>query len=488
MNNNPPRLIVAPIALIFSVFSLTSGIYMALITKGQNVYAVSTFLPFYFSILSFASGYLYKSLSKSPVTVFLIGGYFIRMVVQPLLFCIGGYVSFYHIDISTFNVIKAVFLLCLENTFVFAVGNHYSRFSLNSDNQSKIEPKMYDTKIVGWVLALLGLFLLYAYNTIPSLKSIYLFLPTADISQLASIHWDNETIVARGSISRYIYTLFMFTWPIVRSILPAFCISQIYSRYGNSSKAIALSMFCLLIPSIFLGGDNIAPFMGAIYGLLVMHRLYGKKINKIVGFACIVFGTAFITIVSAKVMAYQSWRGSNGISSVSQIINAYFPGFENMAIGFSIVDQNKLNTLFFDFYYGIPFKETIFGFSGDNLTNLYTQASQTGGQIVPWGYQLAHYISIFGSPILTALFVSYAYKSENISKTTDDFWEYYKKMYISVLTAMSISIYSFSIYFRSYLNVLLPVMIIIWLGNKKRRIPERKNNNQIKLTERELQN
>lgn len=483
---NSPRFITSPLSIFFSIVSLFAGIFMVLYTKGYSIYSCSCFLPFCFGFISFTAGYVYRNLSKSPVSIFLLGGYFLRMVIHPFLFCIGGYVSFYNINISSQNVIKAVVLLSLENIIVFIVANYYSRININSNNQSEIAPEQYNTRMIGLLLALLGLFLLYAYNAIPSIKSIYFFLPTADYSKLTSINWDNETIVARGSITRYIYTLFMFIWPIVRSILPAFCISQIYSRHGKSPKAIAISMLCLLIPSIFLGGDNIAPFMGAVYGLLVMHRLYGDSINKIIGITCIVFGTAFFTILSAKITAFQSWRGANGISSIAQIINAYFPGYENTAIGFSIDDRNKLHTFFYDIYYGIPFKETLFGLSGDNLTTLYTKTSQTGGQIVPWGYQLAHYVSIIGSPIITALFVSYAYRSESYSKNTNDFWQYYKKMYISVLTALSISIYSFSIYFRSYLNVLLPVMLIIWFGNKKKHLLN--NSYQKKLSETELKN
>lgn len=68
MNSSSPRFIISPTALFFAFVSMVSGIYMLLSTKEQSIYFASSFLPLYFCVLSFVSGYLYKNSSKSPVT------------------------------------------------------------------------------------------------------------------------------------------------------------------------------------------------------------------------------------------------------------------------------------------------------------------------------------------------------------------------------------------------------------------------------------
>lgn len=459
--------ITTPLSVFVAVCSAAAGIAM-LIIGGEGNYGAIAVLPFIYGLMCFISGRALRSIRKSPVTLFLLGGYFIRMVVTPLLFSLGGYQSFYKVSIASADVAQATLLLSLETVVVFLAANYYTS-RITGEAAETIKLRKYKTRPLVCMTVLLVGFIVFAYIVVPAIQSIYLFLPTANIADLSKIAWDNETIVARGSIQRYIYSLFMFLWPIVRAILPALLISQIYKRYGNKTGGLVLSAFCLLIPSVLLGGDNIAPFLGVILGIFVMLRLYGRKARKIVIIAGILFLSAFIIILSSKLASYQSWRGGAGVASVAQILQAYFPGFDNMAIGFQIENPDKLGTFLFDLYYVIPFKETLLGLSGTSLADLYTQVSATGGQIVPWGFQVAHYFGIILSPLITGLFIRWAYRAEQKARGTDDFWRYYANMYTSVLIAISLSIYSFSIFLRSYINVIVPLLIIIRLGNRRKR-------------------
>lgn len=472
INKNRYGFIIVPLSLIAFVAGILASLSIAWLTRSNELYRYVMILPLAFSVASFLTGNLYKNVHHSVVGFFVVGGYFARMVVQPFLFCLGGYVSFYTNVVNEENLLYAILLLSLENFVVFFVANQCSRHCVyrRDFKETIIHRRLYNEKLVRALFLLLVCFLFFAYYYVPELQTIFVLLPTADFSELAKIHWDNEMLVERGTGSRYIYSLFMFFWPIVRAVLPAFCIFQIYKKYGTTQKAVVLSMFCLLIPSFFLGGDNIAPFMGAMFGALVIQKLFKNKAKSAIIIIGIVFFALFTVVLISKILLFQSWRGAQGLASFSQILNAYLPGFDNIAVAYSIYNPDKISTLFFDIYYVIPFKETLFGFKGDNLTSLYTVVSSTGGQIIPWGYQLAHYFTMLGSVALTGFFVSIAYKSEIHSKLTENFFDYYTAMYLSVSIPISITIYSFSIFLRSYVNILLPVIIISYLCDTNKKI------------------
>lgn len=454
--------------MAFVVISISCGFAMIARINSTDLYRMIIILPFTFAFCSIFTPSIYRCLLRSPVTLLIVCGYFIRMVIAPTLFCIGNYTSFFPGIIIKENLSKAVVLLCLENLTVFLVSFFYSSKILSQEKSVDLEPEKYNSRVLAFIIVVVITFLSYAYITIPAISTIYYFLPTIKLNELASIKWDNEIIVPRGSITRYLYSLFIFLWPIVRVILPALCISQVYKKYRYRRIGLLLSLSCLFVPSILLGGDNVAPFFGAFLGILVIYRLYRERSKRAIFIIGVIFGLAFLVIISSKMLSFSAWKGATGIANVAQTINAYFPGFENMAVGFAIPSDEKLKTAFFDLYYAIPFRESLFGLQGKYLADLFAEVSSTGGQIVPWGFQIAYYFSIFMSPIITSFFIKVAYKAEIRSNKSNNFWKYYVNMYTSVFLAIAISVYSFSIFFREYVNIILPLMILSWVGNKRK--------------------
>ena len=93
----------------------------------------------------------------------------------------------------------------------------------------------------------------------------------------------------------------------------------------------------------------------------------------------------------AKISSLSRWRGKwPRVAIIAQFLNAYLPGFDNMAALLSMENVSKLKTLFFDIYYAIPFKNTLFGLKGENLNDLFNIYVDTGGQIISFGSQIAH--------------------------------------------------------------------------------------------------
>ena len=456
--------------LLFGTIVLLIGVFCGiaiLLLDDVGIYDLLFILPFCYGMVSFiAMSFIGGRIWKSIVSILLFGGYFIKMVVTPFLFAMGGYESFLGSCVTEKGIIAAIIYMCLETITVLGLAGYLGR-KVNQKFDVKINFPQYNTKVFNWAVCLLFLFLLVAYIAIPAISEIYIFLPFADFSEIAEIRWDNETIVGRGSIERYMYSLFGFLWPVFRMIMPSLLISRSCKKYGTRTGGMFLSFLCLLLPAILLGGDNIAPFIGIFIGIIVIYKLYGKKSVKYLVLAGF-FAVGILAIVMlSKLSLMSDWRGATGVSVVAQMIHNYFPGFDNMAVVFDMAQENKLNTLFFDLYYAIPFKETLFGLRGDYIQDLFETYTETGGQIIPFMGQLAYYLGPL-SPFILALFVGFAYKMERKAKRSDNFWRYFIYMYISVSTAMSLSIYSVSVYIRDLVNVVLPIYLIIKLIERRR--------------------
>ena len=460
---NPASVIFAMITFITSAVGGT----IILLSENAGIYTSLFVLPFCYGLISFmALIYLGGNILKSVVSVLIFGGYFIKMVLTPCLFALGGYESFLGSCVTNQGINKAIIYMCLETAVVLGLAAYLGKRA-HKEQETKINFPQYNTKVFNFVVGLLFLFLITAYIAIPVISEIYIFLPFADFNEIAEIQWDNETIIARGSIKRYIYSLFCFIWPVFRIIMPSLMITHFYKKYGMQTKGLICSFLCLILPAILLGGDNIAPFFGIFVGIIVINKLYKKKARTyliVIGFvALILLGVVF----ASKVTLMSEWKGATGISVIAQMFHNYFPGFDNYAVMFDMQQDNKSTTLFFDLYYAIPFRETLFGLKGEYIQEIFLNYTKTGGQIVPFMGQLTYYVGPFAL-MLIVLVVRFAYSMEYKSRLSDNFWMYFICMYVSVYTAMALSTYSVSIYISGIVNVVLPVYIIIKLIEKKR--------------------
>lgn len=454
--------------LAFALLFFCGGcaIYI-LSTKNAGIYSPLYLLPLCFGLISFFVFLLAgDQILRNMVSLLLVGGYFVKMVLTPFVFAWGDYESFLGASVTKAGIDRAILLMCAETFLVLCMVCHHGRRA-EQMTVTEINFPQYNTKVFNAIVGLLFIFLIVAYATVPAISEIYYFLPLADFHELAKIRWDDETIVDRESFQRYIYSLFGYLWPVFRTIMPALMISHFYKKYGLQTKGMILSFACLMLPATLLGGDNIAPFIGVLIGVIVIYKLYKEKARKLLFFISILATVLLWFIVESKMELLTTWKGATGVSVFAQMLHNYFPGFDNLAVVFEMSKENKLSTLFYDVYYTIPFKETLFGFKGEYIQDLFLQYTGTDGQIVPFVGQLAYYLGPL-SVVVTGLIVQLAFKAEQKSKRSDNFWEYFIFMYLSVYTAISLSIYSVSIYLRGLVNVVLPAYIIIKFVGRKR--------------------
>lgn len=449
--------------LIVFFVSLSMALFSLIFAEENEVYGCINILPFVYAFVTLFLGNMYVHLFYSPVTILLIGGFFVQLVLTPCLFALGGYASFFNSAATDEGVFEAVVLLSLECLVVLPVANRYVS-SVREYGFSSIELNAHGMGRLKIFLCMLVSFLIFAYVTIPAISSIYLFpFDIEDLSKIVLLRWDAETIVERGTGDRYIYSLFTFAWPFTRSLLQALVVYLAYSSSRSGVVQRLLIIFSLFVPSLLLSGDNVAPIYGLLIGLLLNMRTYGRKIMFLFTFfagGCLV--SIFLMFVE-KMIAMSNWSGISGLSSIAYTLQAYFPGFDNIAMIMQIDNANKLETFLYDIYYTIPFKETIFGLHGNRLYDMFTQVSGRAAHIVPWIAQLAHYFTIPGGVILTAWLMKYVYRIEKRCYSTDNFWEAYIFLGIAISLTMGIFTYSVSIVLRGLVNVWLPIFVILKL-------------------------
>ena len=423
-------------------------------------------LPLVFSVVNVLSFKIYRMIPKSPVTLIIVLFYFIRFCLSPFLFVIGGCVYFFPISFSTGSFFYALATMCTEEIIVFWIASSCveKKYECNV-----LPPKIYSSKSNHmFIIAIsLLLFILLAYFTVPEIKLVNQFVFDVKLDTLSTIDYDNETIIARGSISRYIYSLWSFLWPVLRIIIAPLFMFFFYNKIPNYNLSLFLSAGSIILPCLFIGADNISPFIGIALGAITIKHLYKKKANYIIAVFLIIAAVLLGIIISSKASEFQEWRGASGTSLFAQLLNQYFPGIENGALTLDLPRSNYSEHFFYDFYYAIPFKETLFGFEGTRLNDLFNTYVNLKGTIVPFVFQISYYFTGIGGCIFVGLCVKLAYKYEIKANNSNSFWDYYVSMYASFLIVSSISIYSFSIFLRNVIGIYLPLKLLLFISKKR---------------------
>ena len=462
------KAIILTFCLLLAMVSFTETLFDV-----SQVYQGIVLLPATFVFVTICLARYFSEFRHNFAMVVIYFGYMARMVITPFFFCLGGCSSFLLFNFSD-DVLFSSCILISGEFIAFAIvcmlwRSSKERKRISCDSKSTIvDVHIFRSSSVVKILIPLVLFMVTAYWYIPELQTIYWPIFGGKISGLTSIFYDNETLVQRGGIQRYIYSMFRFLWPIVRLMLPSFLIAQVYKRNGHFLW-VALSM---VIPCILLSDDNIAPLFCSLITLFIIARLYPKQFPRLL-FIVSILGIMFLAIVlPEKFESLQRWRGGSGIVVVAQMLQAYLPGFDNTAVVKSIPRAELLETLFADLYYAIPFKETLFGLNITNLSQRFSLTSNLGGQILPFSAQLNYYLPMPMVWFVIGILMWLAIKYYDKSKSTDNFWRLFQYIYFSMITAVSFSIYSFSIYIRDLVNIYVPILAIVWMvrAAKKRKI------------------
>lgn len=444
------------LSLIFIVMlSILAGIIILLDSSRPSHYEWLPILPISFGIINIFSLKIYHNIFKKGAYIIVIFLYLVRNVITPLIMRFGDYYGFFKI-INVENVNKAIMLMIYEtvSVFIFLLLLNCKTIKIRKPKlKSKIATKL-QIKLFSLIIVTLTVICIFAYLRVPEIKLNYttIFQSSKAVGALGAYE-----VLPSGSINRILYTLFNFCFNIIQLFISVWLIYNIRKVIGANIISLLTSLLVVFFQFFFMTGENAYTFIIAFILIKIIYKLYNnqrKKLNIFIGLAGL---TLMVVIYIAK--ANTVTTGSH-LSDLSQMFQAYFPGICNMSGVYNISNPNKLSTLFYDFYYMIPFRETLFGLSGERLVAVYTAQNVAPSQIIPCIGQAYYYIGFILAPFVPCFFIYVAVKYEDITKNQSNIWKYATYTLLCLFAAVTPIMYNATVFGLRLFSTILPMMII----------------------------
>jgi hypothetical protein len=442
--------------------SLFTGVWVWLDSTKPYYYNILPLLPMIFGLLNLFSFKIYQDIPSNLAVSIIVGLYYIRNVVSIFIMSLGNYSGVFLIR-SEESVFYALLLMISETVVVFMTIMFYRRINFKKNvvyrhrylimrgtNKRVI-------KIFGIVVVLSTLILILSYITIPEIKLTYTNIFASGISINSIGETETNLLVPRGGLKRILYTLFIFLFNFWRIFISAWLIYLNKIKIKNGHISMILNVLIIFSNIFFIFSETIFVFIIIAILSLLLIKLYPTKVKSIS--IILMTGIIVVGILLFNVKMGVGYITSSKFESISMVMQAYFPGICNLAGVFNIVNPNKISTLFFDFYYMIPFRGTLFGIEGDRLVIEYNKSNNVFAQIIPCVGQAYHYIGLF-APIASMFFVIIAMKYENKRKKEQNMWKYITFVLIVIYAAATPVLYNITIFGSHYFGLMLPVLVL----------------------------
>lgn len=451
------------VLIIISILNILIGFY---ILSDENIPYHYEMLPI-FPIIQGLLCTLLIPLSKtvfddvSKVIVFFL--YSIRNTITPLFMSLGNYTGNIPIE-SASSVNLAIGLMLYETAAVF----FFLGFSKErKKNHKKInKKKSYDKQLVIMkiFMIILILFCFISIIKIPQITDLYnsVFDPEAASKVLELI---DETQIPVGGVDRILYTLTQVLIQFLRVFLWVWMISYLRKTLGDKLPTLALFMTIVLmfIQLLFIPAQAVLIIYILIVLSFVTLKLYPRQ-KKYVYFLVALIGISYVmTFALTK-------NSSNSISlfeSTSLMLQAYIPGICNVAGISNVSNVIKFNTLFYDLYYMIPFRNSIFNYNGIDLAGVFNISNNVGGQILPNIAQSYFYLGFILSPITSIVLIKIGLSASRKAKNEDNIWKYSTYLLIMLYGTTMPATKNITLFGATMLTIILPMLILCKLGENR---------------------
>lgn len=451
--------------MLISILSLLISMVVMIDIKKPVYYTWLPLLPLSFAIINFLSYGIYDNIfdfSHNLAKLIIHILYFIRESVAIYFLYRGGYVATLN-KLSEKNINAGIALMIFETCCVYIVLNYYGKIHFKLGNlltSKRIRDGKYKKskyKFVGCIMAVCVLFCILAYAMSPLIRNSYSAL--WDSSLLSTDGYFLAKMEAQaGSKDRILFTLFNVFFDFTRILFPCLILYILRKKIGDKFGCVVIgAIFCVIQFAMILNENIYILITIMIIGIFMLkifpkYRNFMKKMLIITGTIVIVY--YFISV------AFTVSVGKGNIYEIlSDMFQIYFPGITNIACGFNIVDHNILNTLFFDIYEAIPFHSTLFGLSGERLSDLYNTCNGVKYTICPGIIQSYHYFGIF-APIVTCVIVTIALKTQQKLNDSRDMFAYAAYALLLIYTSMTPVCYYPTVLLSRFLSTILPMLII----------------------------
>lgn len=464
---NKPR--VTFIGTLLSI--VVSGSILAR-TVDSNYY-LTFLLPLTFAFCFACSVNINKYFGNKIVYTIIIIGFFIRNVLLPLFMSMSEYniwLGYYNTSISMAEIERAypiaIYLMCIEQLSVFIYLNRSYKYGENFNYKDTRVRLKKEKTILGEdflyylvVFSLLGIVVacIVAY---PSLKKYLKFIWTINVNA--------RDLDVKGNASFAVYRIFLWFVDMLQFLIPITLVSWI--ERSRFTRKVRLFLLLLVIAmTVCITTDN--NVLSILYAILLL-VYYTKSNNKSV---VLMFGIGVIAIITINGLLSKTLlvniNGKREFTILTGMLNAYFNGPYNVAIGVMISDKVNIMTFFGDILNSIPFFPVFFGqmITSPQQFNWIVKGEGTGvTKIIPLISQGSIYFTPIFAPLLTVLVVSIARKYEKRARYYTRIFNRISSSYLSIFCAITPFLYNANILIKNLCNFAI-IMCILRLNAKNTR-------------------
>ncbi|MDK0647974.1 hypothetical protein GNF98_13000 [Clostridium perfringens] len=388
--------------------------------------------------------------------------YFIRNVIVPFFYTLSGYYSMYK-GINNSDITTAVVLMVYE-TFVayafmciYSVINHTKR---NIDIQYK-NINTYDHLLK---FSIIFLFIFCALNYIRSdyIRECY---TTIFSNNIASERYRQvNEMISYGTIDRILFTITLMFVPILQCIVPVMVIKFVKDKCGERLLSVLVGYVFIAINFFFISDSNMDTIVLTIIITIVMSKIFPKYSKKILVITSIIAALGIVIIATLKIARAGETMSalSNGdrLDNITVMLSAYCPSIPNIAAGINLPSEGRIETLFFDFYFAIPFKNTLFGLVGNNLTDIYNISNNVSSQLLPNIVQTQYYLGYILSPLMSCVYIYIGFNACSKYNRENNTYKLIFYLYLMIYSVMDCVTANASIFLRGFLQVYLIIYIL----------------------------
>lgn len=390
--------------------SIIVAFYLLINTYQEKGYGLLFLLPLTYGILVFIFHHLVSQIPKNLGVTLIVGLFFVRMVLSPLMLCLGDYRVAILKNVEN-NTPYAILLICYEALIVFFVLFYLSKKYKKKDFGYGIKDQRiyslnhrYKLVLVG-ILSLLIVCIVYTPELLKIYRSIFqitdeLFANQEDtyiISKYGDTFFRKLSLVT----GNYLMRASLIIFPAVLIIAT----SRSASKYWEK-----ISFLFTLIPLFFIGGAIARSLIYFVELTMLRAMVYNKKFER--KFLIMMF------LAAVAIIAWWNFRSSltgarSLVSSLSGRLNAYFSGV-NIVSGTFNLDEDivyRVRYFLYDFISTFPYGTTLFNISHETVQTFFNTCNNSYGQIPPTIGMGCYYFGPILAPVYSAVFATIAFKA-----------------------------------------------------------------------------
>lgn len=443
---------------------------LMLISNSNNYeYQLLPILPITFGVCSCFFISIYEYVFKSWSITLIIGIYYFRLVIIPIIMFFGDYSSLILNNRVYTNMNTTILLLVYEVVSVFLTLSlrlkevSFPSKSLEIKNYNIFNTKSRFFKVI--FVAMIS-FELFCVLLFPELSAYTNFFISSSLE--GSIKQAQEFLYMTKIVPGIIYRLYAFIFNILQIIVPVIVIQYIYKKYSKEKKlkAVFFSLFVIFISITIMTPEKANSILIGVNLFLLIFYMYPRIIRKIFPFAFLI---GIFIIFGGLVLKAGANHTGDIFKSLSSILTAYFGGPANVSVAVSMNHYANTSTFFSDIVSSIPFVSYFFTdlITTPKMFNLTLYGnSNSGDQIIPMIGQGFYYFGFILAPLFTFLCVNISMKLEKYAKKSLDVFSKYIFMYGSTIFALSPVIYNLNIVITTSFNIIV-VLVIAYISRKK---------------------